>query len=164
MARKQESSGRLCGAVCCSTAWCGSSACDSSAASLEMARSYLYEYAVWTLPFAFFILVIASGPTFLSPFLGSRWLVLLGEASYALYIFHWIVIRGFRIWEVTGHGISALAGWSLLGATIPVSVLLFKYVETPARVFLRGNSESRISDAPMTERNGTTSTGAAVAA
>ena len=31
MARKQESSGRLCGPVCCSIAWCGSSACDSSA-------------------------------------------------------------------------------------------------------------------------------------
>ncbi len=47
------------------------------------------KYGVFILPFAVLILAVASGPTWFNRVLENRGLVLLGEASYALYIVHW---------------------------------------------------------------------------
>jgi peptidoglycan/LPS O-acetylase OafA/YrhL len=71
-------------------------------------------------------------------FLQSRWLHLLGESSYCLYLFHpmivGMILYGTRakpayswVWVV-----SAVLASTLLG------VLLFRFVEEPARKWLRG--------------------------
>ena len=46
------------------------------------------KYAAFIVPFTAIVLAVASGRTWLSALLRLRWMVLLGEASYALYIIH----------------------------------------------------------------------------
>ena len=71
-------------------------------------------------------------------FLESRWLRLLGESSYCLYLFHPLII------SMVLYGTHGRPSYSLvrvvgavLAATL-VGVLLFRYVEEPARTWLRG--------------------------
>lgn len=73
-----------------------------------------------------------------SSFLGARWLVLLGDASYSLYLLHSIVItRAF-------DKLSSLPWWArvcgALAAAIIASLLAYLLVEQPARRLLRPRS------------------------
>jgi len=67
----------------------------------------------------------------LSKLLSASWLVLLGEGSYALYLFHFL----FNDWTMdrfgAGHGLIP-AVWKL-AIVIPASVLIHVYVERPGR-------------------------------
>ena len=68
-------------------------------------------------------------------FLERRWLVVLGEASYSLYLLHGSVLS--RVWDAT----SALPSWlrvtAPLVAAIATSLICFRVVEQPARSLLR---------------------------
>jgi peptidoglycan/LPS O-acetylase OafA/YrhL len=91
----------------------------------------------------FFLVVILSlafDTTRLAKGLSHPWLVLLGDASFALYIFH----VPFR-WMLEKY----LAGTSIpfetmylvyMPVTIVICILIFKYIEVPARDWLRTNS------------------------
>jgi peptidoglycan/LPS O-acetylase OafA/YrhL len=96
-----------------------------------------FKYAAFVLPFTAIILVVASGRNLLSGLLEHRWMVLLGEASYALYIIHWPV-RSFLLsgWlgEWSSPGVNAL----FMLATVGASVLCCQWVERPWRHRLRG--------------------------
>lgn len=97
----------------------------------------MHGYVAYTLPFVAIIYVVASGPTFLSRLLEQRWLVLLGEASYSLYIIHWIAYRGVELWGNTGHAVPrVLAGLVVIGL-VALSVASLKFIEMPAREWLR---------------------------
>jgi peptidoglycan/LPS O-acetylase OafA/YrhL len=74
-------------------------------------------------------------------FLEARWLVLLGDASYSLYLLHSIVIT--RAFDRLSH----LPGWlrvcGALAAAMAASLLSYLVVEEPARRILRPRSRSQ---------------------
>jgi len=70
-------------------------------------------------------------------FLESRWLRLLGESSYCLYLFHPMVI-GMVLYGTGRPSYSVMRVVGTVLAATSVGVLLFRYVEEPARKRLRG--------------------------
>jgi len=84
--------------------------------------------------FAAIIYGIAQQPKWTS-FFAARWLVLLGDASYSLYLLHSLVIT--RAFESFPH-----LAWSIrvalsLAVAIVASIAAYKLAEEPARRFLR---------------------------
>ncbi|WER48968.1 acyltransferase [Cupriavidus sp. WKF15] len=73
-------------------------------------------------------MALSGGPAFLS----WRWLVTLGEASFALYLLHVPLGRLLRLADVP-----AAAGWPALAAVVGISVLVFRGYEEPLRRRLR---------------------------
>lgn len=97
------------------------------------------KYGIFIVPFSALILAVASGRTFLSGLLAQPWMVLLGEASYALYIIHWSVTTFLRLGWLGAAGTPAVHLLFLLG-TVGASVLCYRFIEVPWRRRLRGNS------------------------
>lgn len=85
--------------------------------------------------FAALIYGLAALPAESASFLESRWLVLLGEASYSLYLLHSFAIS--RVVAAT----AGLPKWvqvlACLAGAIAASLICFKVVEQPARRLLR---------------------------
>ena len=89
--------------------------------------------------FLIIVLTLAMDATYLSHGLRHPWLVLLGESSYALYILHvpfrWLFERYLELTE------SALANSVMVIIYVPASIILcilvYKYIERPARDWLR---------------------------
>ncbi|CAG2159698.1 acyltransferase family protein [Cupriavidus numazuensis] len=73
-------------------------------------------------------LAMSGGPAFLS----WRWLVTLGEASFALYLLH---VPFGRLLHLAG--VTAASGWAALAAVVGLSVLVFRGYEEPLRRRLR---------------------------
>ena len=91
------------------------------------------------------VIALASGAGPATRMLGSRPMVRLGEASYALYLFHspllgyQQLLRGFlrlRAPQLTAP--AWLQGSAFLVVAIALSVLVFRRVEEPARRAIRG--------------------------
>ena len=102
---------------------------------------YAVKYPIFILPFVAIILAIASGPTFLSPLLERPWMVLLGEASYALYMIHWSATSFLRLhWLGEWH--TPWVHLAFLLATVGLSVLCYRTIEVPWRERLRGGREA----------------------
>lgn len=90
---------------------------------------------LWTIPFAVLILSLASNRGFFSRFLSVRAMVMLGTASYALYITHRGLLGAFGkryVETAPGHW-----GWAAVVVVIALSLALaegaHRYVELPAR-------------------------------
>jgi peptidoglycan/LPS O-acetylase OafA/YrhL len=96
------------------------------------------KYGIFIAPFTLLILAVASGRNMLSPLLDRPWMVMLGEASYALYIIHWSATTALRM-GVLGTYDSPLAHGLVLLATVGASVLCYRYIEVPGRRWLRGS-------------------------
>lgn len=97
------------------------------------------------LPFALLISAAASGDLQARPsFLHNRWLVRLGEASFALYLVHHLVLQVFG--TVAG-GWPDAARWLLAVLAIIASLVLaeaaHRWVEKPAERFLRARIGGR---------------------
>ncbi len=91
-------------------------------------------------PFALLILALASGKGLLAGILGSRPAILLGEASYALYILHGPIHSILRhIVPATGPLALESTGFLILYLIVSVvmAILVLKLVEVPARGALR---------------------------
>lgn len=89
--------------------------------------------------FLILILALAMDHSFLSKLFSHPWLVLLGDASYALYILHvpfrWLLEK---LLHGTGMPISYNLFFGIYAiAAVALSVLVFKYIERPARDWLR---------------------------
>jgi peptidoglycan/LPS O-acetylase OafA/YrhL len=99
----------------------------------QMANAYPFYIPF----FAFFIVMMATCRTPLHGFLEHRYIVLLGEASYALYMIQKPVINVIHHSAASG----SLARMVLLAvAFVPLiagSVLVYRFVEQPARRALR---------------------------
>jgi peptidoglycan/LPS O-acetylase OafA/YrhL len=83
--------------------------------------------------FVCLILAFDSGNKGLDKLLSAKWLVILGEASYGLYLIH------IPLWDVFHHlrvDHSGAAYLLYLFSAITLSVLSFFYLETPLRRFL----------------------------
>ena len=91
--------------------------------------------------FLIIILTLAWDTSRLSQGLSHPWLVLLGDASYALYILH-LPIRGLfgRLLELTDKRIAFDVKFPIyILLAIVLCVVVFKYIERPAREWLRAN-------------------------
>jgi peptidoglycan/LPS O-acetylase OafA/YrhL len=101
----------------------------------------LHWYVLYTPFFGLIIITLAAGPTFATRFLSHPWIVRLGEASYALYILH-AIPRGLLPLILPSDTSRATTAWlSLLAiaGSIAASLLVYTWVETPARRWLRGS-------------------------
>lgn len=96
------------------------------------------KYSAFVLPFVGLILAVASGRTWLSPLLEQPWMVLLGEASYSLYIVHWSVVTVLHLKLLGPWGTPLVHAAALMG-TVLMSVVCYRFVEVPWRRRLRGN-------------------------
>jgi peptidoglycan/LPS O-acetylase OafA/YrhL len=95
------------------------------------------KYSAFILPFVGLIVAVASGRTWLSPLLAKPWMVLLGEASYSLYIIHWSVVTALHLQLIGAWGTPSVHALALV-ATVAASVACYRYVEVPWRQRLRG--------------------------
>jgi len=73
----------------------------------------------------------SNGTTLVSRILSLRPIVFIGLISYSLYLWHWPVIVFTKIYSI--KNISEMTTIVMLGAIFILSVLSWKYVETPFR-------------------------------
>lgn len=105
------------------------------------------EPAYWPMTplFAVLVALLASGGRRRS-WLALPAMLLLGEASYSLYLLHFPLIR---IYQVAGIG-PGIAGWVAMAATVLVSIVVFRWYETPLRRLIRRRlRRSETTAAPM---------------
>jgi peptidoglycan/LPS O-acetylase OafA/YrhL len=83
------------------------------------------------IPLYSLIVLGLSDSNWLSRLLSAPWLLLLGEASYSLYLFHFL----FNDWTIVkfGAGTGVIAAAWKFAILIPFTVLLHLFVERPAR-------------------------------
>jgi peptidoglycan/LPS O-acetylase OafA/YrhL len=81
--------------------------------------------------FAGFVWALSVIPTPLSRWLCGRWLVNLGNASYALYLIHMPILSLFRHFRWVTHAFYPV----YLALCVGLSLLSFRYFETPARLW-----------------------------
>ncbi len=99
-------------------------------------------HVLFTPIFGLMILCLAAGPTFFTPILANRAALLLGEASYSLYLIHLAI---FEIVE-TVHGPFYHHRWPMalvIAACVGLSIVCFIGIETPARRWLRRLGSAR---------------------
>lgn len=89
-------------------------------------------YLLMTPFFAILILTLAVSPSRRPSVLAWSPFILLGEASFSLYMIHVPLMNLYTI----AHP-STVVGWLLIGVTIGASVAVFKWFETPARYRVR---------------------------
>jgi peptidoglycan/LPS O-acetylase OafA/YrhL len=82
--------------------------------------------------FAGFIWALSAVSTPLSRWLCGRWLVALGNSSYALYLMHTPMLALFRYFQWVAHSFYPV----YLVLCVGLSLLSFHYFETPARLWL----------------------------
>jgi peptidoglycan/LPS O-acetylase OafA/YrhL len=90
--------------------------------------------------FAALLWAFSNNRSVFSQWLSVKWLVVLGEASYGLYLIHFVTYQLFE--ALGGVRIPALYPVYLLGS-IGLSVLSLYYVETPARKWLLKRLQTR---------------------
>ncbi|HEX3809434.1 MAG TPA: acyltransferase family protein [Rhizomicrobium sp.] len=73
----------------------------------------------------------SSGPNVVSGILGSRPFVFIGLISYSLYLWHWPLIAFARYYGLTEPAVPEVI--LLLGLAAALSVLSWRYIETPFR-------------------------------
>lgn len=113
---------------------------------------WLRWYVLYTPFFLIMIAVIASGKTFMDRLLEHPWIVMLGEASYSLYITHWLLCVILLRKSQTG---TVIAGWVPFFAiivSIMASIVFFKLIEYPARRLLRAEMNISLMQVKYSKR------------
>ncbi len=111
-------------------------------AFLPMVPHLLVHNGVFVPFFAVLIVSLAGGDGSLARFLSLPFLLLLGEASYALYLLHfharpWI-LRALSIVAPDASHNPTLTLVVYVTAIVAISVLVFQYIEVPARRMIKG--------------------------
>lgn len=81
---------------------------------------------------AIIIAGIAQDSKFYRGLLGNSWLVLLGNASYALYLLHWLPL-GYLLNHNERLGITSIGIALIILALVMVSVFVYRWFEAPFR-------------------------------
>jgi peptidoglycan/LPS O-acetylase OafA/YrhL len=94
--------------------------------------------------YAAFIWALSVMPTLWSRWLCRKWMVALGNASYALYLIHYPILNLF----VHFRWVTPVCYLVYLGLCLAISLLSHRYFETPVRLWLleRALPSGRISD------------------
>jgi peptidoglycan/LPS O-acetylase OafA/YrhL len=89
-------------------------------------------------PFSILVYELALGESLLARFLSTRFMVLLGGASYAVYLLRFPITSWTRLWFSSLSGSAARAG-EFAGPLllVVVSIVVFLYWEEPSRKTLR---------------------------
>jgi peptidoglycan/LPS O-acetylase OafA/YrhL len=95
-------------------------------------------YVPFTPLVASLLLALAAGPTLLSRLLARRWLVRLGEASYSLYLIHWLPLAILLRFAEQGHRPPPVLSLLALAGVVLVSLASHTFIEQPARRWVRG--------------------------
>jgi peptidoglycan/LPS O-acetylase OafA/YrhL len=115
------------------------------AANLQRFSQLFFCYAA-ALPCAGLIALLAGEGNPLNRWLSPRPLVLLGEASYSLYILH-RPIHDWFAWMRTQWGLPSTETptgfWLYLAACLALSVLSLKLVEYPCREWIKRRMDRR---------------------
>jgi peptidoglycan/LPS O-acetylase OafA/YrhL len=90
--------------------------------------------------FAGFVWALSVIPTQLSRWLCGRWLVALGNASYALYLIHMPILSMFLHFRWVTHAFYPV----YLALCVGLSLLSFRHFETPARLWLLERFHTRL--------------------
>ena len=118
------------------TAWC------LVGVDLSFPRTWLLPQALWvSLLFGWLVWTLADEQRRSSRWLAARWLVLLGDSSYALYLIHWLPL-GFVLRGYLGAPTPWL-GPAVIVALVLASVLLHVRVEEPLRRWLLRRASHR---------------------
>ncbi|WP_433983096.1 acyltransferase family protein [Tunturiibacter empetritectus] len=91
------------------------------------------------------IVALTYGNSVVHRVLSYRWLVVLGEASYGLYLIHiplWHLLKPIH----RGHSLQTYPFF--LALAIGLSVLSFYYLEAPSRRFILSKFETRPNENP----------------
>lgn len=98
-----------------------------------------FRYAAGYIPFfTIIVFCLARYRTRLSRFLSTKFLILLGEASYSFYMWHEVVlISNLDRFTTIPRPLSYLFGFGLFVVTALISIASFKLIETPSRKLIR---------------------------
>lgn len=101
-------------------------------------RRVLHWYVPYTPLLALMIITLAFGRTFVSPVLEHPWMLLLGEASYSLYITHFGPVIAIN--QARAKGVEIEIVWVVITIVLCIiaSIGFLKFVEMPARRAIRG--------------------------
>jgi peptidoglycan/LPS O-acetylase OafA/YrhL len=104
--------------------------------------------------FAVLIFMLASGQGILARCLGSAWVVLLGQSSYALYLLHEPLAA--LLYKYPSSPLRDVVGWPrlclYLAIVIAVSVAVLRYWEEPSRRAIRRWWKTRETHKPLAGR------------
>lgn len=103
-------------------------------------REQLLQHGVEMPLFALILLALASGNVVLSTLFSANWLVVLGEASFALYLIH-VPLNSFMRRPIERYGMPAFLIYVAL--TIGLSVACIQWLETPARRWIMEKERTR---------------------
>ena len=102
----------------------------------EPAMIWLVFGGLMAIPFTILIFVFALGRGWISQALSVRWMVVLGEASYSIYLLHFTLISFFYYkFELSGTNPKLALAAYLLALPI-VSIGSWMYIETPLRKWI----------------------------
>ena len=104
----------------------------------------LNPYLLFTPLMAFLVAVLMAGPSWLSALLSKPALVILGEASYSLYLLHWLPYSVLGPYgPAQGHPPIGVA-WLVVLLTVAASLVTWAWFERPAKDRLRRLRTSRV--------------------
>lgn len=98
-------------------------------------------YSIIPLPFAVLMLLSLLGRSS-SQYMQNRFLALLGEASFSLYLIHRPIIDYVYMVVAENPDVAEWMRWTLISALLPLliaaSVLIYKFIEVPMTKALKG--------------------------
>jgi len=99
--------------------------------------------------FALLVAQLGAGPSWLGRLLAHPHLVRLGEASYSLYLLHWLLLTLVVFAAQQRHPAPGWAVPAIIALTIGASLATYHWVETPARRWMRALPLGRPSSQPL---------------
>ena len=107
---------------------------------------YLIKHGGILLPLFVCLVFGLSGRHSIASFFAWRPLLLVGESSYCLYLLHFNVFLLIHNHHLTERfGVAALDPWISYVALIVLSVIVYKFVENPARKAILGRFSRRVA-------------------
>ncbi len=97
-------------------------------------------YVLYTPLFCTLIYILARYRTPYSKILRARPMVILGEASYSLYLLHIIPFTILITTQNPSHPFGRRTVFLVILACVAASLLCYRFIETPARRWLRGGA------------------------
>jgi peptidoglycan/LPS O-acetylase OafA/YrhL len=94
-------------------------------------------YVLYTPVCGLLILLLATRRSFVSRLLEHRWMVFMGDASYSLYMIHWLPCVLLVMYKRSGGEMVAWWPYAAMAGTLVATVGFFQLVERPARKLMR---------------------------